>query len=208
MRTSVILGALLGLLALAIVAFPGRADLPEYCLITGHSIAVPNPDDPSLGEWKYCVTIDWSTLTQRSPLYFDLILGLAECECVCELFSFAAADTAGASDGVDANGQPCAAYYGAAFLCDGDPVMEIYEPLVQFTPLENGCDPAPTGIGTFCFYSDWPPAPVSVPNVFLGLHSDLEDCYGELSGVLPLCTCTPTPVENRTWGGLKHLFGE
>ena len=209
MKTQAWFPASLLLLAAILPAWAGApATPPEECVLFGESAAIPNPDDPSLGAWTYCFTIQWFTSTLQPPDHLNVVLNLGDCPCVCELFPFAAADPAGSSSGVDPNGLPCTALYHAGFECAGDPSMGIEEPLVQFVPYGGGCVPRPTGPGTFCFYSDWPPIPVPVDNLLISIKAGDEECYGELLGVLPECTCPPTPVESRTWGGIKRFFGE
>jgi hypothetical protein len=193
---------LVALLLLGPALLGARAE----CVLSGSCASEPNPDDAALGAWKYCLTVNWNTGGQQGLSHHDLLLNLAECPCVCDEFSFAARDTAGTSNGEDGAGAPCSVPYFAEFLCDGDPSIEIDEPLVKFSPLDGDCQPTHVGGGVFCFYTDWPPVNATAPNQLLALKAGQIVCFGELSGALPACTCPPTPARGRSWGEVKSLF--
>ncbi|MBD3236939.1 MAG: hypothetical protein GF330_09565 [Candidatus Eisenbacteria bacterium] len=188
---------------------PALATPPgDDCEVYGDVTAVPNPDDPALGTWKYCLEASWhiDPPFELSEIY--LVLGLAGCECVCEEFPFAAQDSAGYSTGIDGQWNPCTVYYGAEFLCEGDPAVEIDEPLVRFTPLGVDCWPEVSGTGVFCFYSDWAPIPVPEENAYVVTRATDVVCTGEVTGVLPECDCGTSPAQEDSWGAIKARFRE
>ncbi len=159
--------------------------------------------DP-LGDYKYCATITWDTGAQGLS-HLDVLLELELCPCICDLFSFGAEDTAGYSTGTT-NGDTCSVYFQANFMCDGDPTVPGSGPLVKFEYLENGCEPGQSGSGTFCFYSDWPPTAIANPTDNIAVKYGTNVCRGDLTGVLPECTCGSTGTEHGTWGGIKALY--
>jgi len=172
--------------------------------VSGSSVATHTPGHP-LGEWEYCVTVDWST-GAYAVSHLDVLLGLLDCPCICDEFPFAAEDTAGSSGGTRAT-PPCAVSYAASYECAGDPSTPGEEgPLVKFEPYGGECEPGPSGTGTFCFYTDWPPRSVQTPNSLLLIKYGPESCSGELTGDLPLCSCGETATEQRGWGWVKKLF--
>jgi hypothetical protein len=200
-----IAGPFLLVLGLALL-FAGAAaaqDAVVTSCITGHSVATATPGHP-LGDWRYCISIDWST-GANALSHWDLILGLAQCPCICTSFPFAAEDTAGtSSDGVR---EACTVYYRAFFDCEDDPSTETVEgPLVKFEPWPGGCVPGQSGSGTFCFYTDWPPTAVPASNAQLLVKYGSNVCTGPLTGELPLCGCGPTATEQNSWGGIKSIF--
>ena len=176
------------------------------CILTGTSTAVPNPDDPGLGAWKYCIEIDWITGSQYALSHANVILLLESCACVCDDFPFGSADTAGISSGVIHESGSCTVYYYAEFNCYGDPsIPGLDVPIVKFEPYEDECEPGPMGSGTFCFYTDWPPEQIVDSDSLLALKAGQTFCYGDLTGMLPSCQCD-VPIETAQWGVVKALF--
>jgi hypothetical protein len=172
--------------------------------ISGNSVATHTPESP-LGDWQYCITIDWNT-GANALSHWDLILGLADCPCICTGFPFAAEDTAGTSS--DVREEACTVYYKAIFDCEDDPSTQtvVEGPHVKFEPWPDGCEPGQAGTGTFCFYTDWPPMAVPTPNTQLLVKYGPNVCTGPLTGQLPLCTCGPTATERNSWGKIKSIF--
>ena len=78
--------------------------------------------------------------------------------------------------------------------------------LLKFEPIEDNCEPGPTGTGTFVFYSDLPPAPIN-EEILTGVDKHaLQYCFGFLSGDFPAMLCDPVGNEGSSWGNLKGLF--
>lgn len=194
--------------ALLVAGVAVATPLPEECVISGTVTAEPNPDDPSLGLWRYCLEANWQIDPPHDLSHLDIMLALGECECICEEFPFAALDSAGTSSGVDSAGADCTVYYYAEFLCDGDPSIDVFEPLVKFEPYEGDCEPEPIGSGIFCFYTDWAPIEVSLPNDLLVVKGGQVVCFGEVTGFLPECDCGSSPSNQDTWGTIKARFRE
>jgi len=169
-------------------------------------------NDP-LGIYKYTLTIEWDTGTPFAMSHLDLLVPL--CDCLCDddptggSLPFAVADSAGHSTGETATGEPCTVYYEGLIEC-GDPSIPGFEgALVKFEPIESeGCMPGVTGTGTFCFYSDVEPDDVDELPLLLMKYEGLN-CFGNLSGQLPLCPeCDSNPVHPATWGRVKSRFAE
>jgi hypothetical protein len=189
------------LVSFMILAVPPGA-LGQY-VFYGTSEAQPS-GYPELWDWEYCITLTWDVPGISTISHFDVLLQLEACPCVCDFFSFAALDVAGTSNG-EAEGEPCTVEYWAYFTCQ-DPSTGIEVPLVKFEPLEIcGCFPMSQGTGTFCFFSNWAPVEITDGDGLLVLKSGDFVGFGELTGVLPTCTC-PTGTEGGSWGGVKILF--
>ncbi|MCK4303091.1 MAG: hypothetical protein KAY24_02505 [Candidatus Eisenbacteria sp.] len=196
---------LIALVACLLLA--GSSPALAQCVLSGESVAEPNPDDPSLGAWKYTITVEWDTGTQYGLSHLDLLLALEACPNVCEEFPFAVQDTAGYGSGIDHYEEPCTLYYAGEFECNGDPSIGVAVPLVKFEPLPGAsCEPDAFGAATFSFYTDWGPIPVSQPNALLALKAGPLACFGELTGELPECDGSATDVERITWGQIKSRF--
>ena len=104
----------------------------------------------------------------------------------------------------------CTVFYDAFLECDGDPSIEGIEGfLLKFEPIEDeGCEPGEMGMGTFVFYSDFPPAPIDEDYVSLvDKHGQLY-CTGTLTGDFPGIPCNPVANEGATWTQVKGLYGE
>ncbi|MBN1826616.1 MAG: hypothetical protein JW958_10135 [Candidatus Eisenbacteria bacterium] len=212
MRHQRIRGGFAAALALLLIAIAGSGaegtavvTTPPVDCITGTSTA--ELVNHELGRYRYTIQVDWNTGTQHALSHLDLILGLGGCGCVCEHFSFGAPDTAGTSNGWLSK-RNCTVSYEAGFECNGDPSIPGDEgPLVKWEPKSDpfDCEPGNYGSGSFVFYSDWAPAPVDSGNCYLLIKYATQNCCGELTGVLPECTCV-TSVENQSWGGVKKLF--
>jgi hypothetical protein len=183
-----------------------QAASADDCNLAGICTAIPNPDDPELGAWKYCLEVAWDTGSDHTLSYIDVLLGLEACPCVCDEFPFAAQDPAGDSNGVEGR-SICVVSYRAVWSCLGDPSLGIEVPLVRYNPIEQwDCVPGATGEGTFCFYSDWAPVAVTIPNELLVMRAGDDMCTGELTGVLPGCNCGPAPTSEVSWGQIKEQF--
>ena len=193
--------ASLGMVLLLLFPSPAQAD--SYLM--GESIA-EEVNDPNYGTWKYTITLQWDTGTNYCLSHLDVILDFDCCPCCCTDFPFAAPDTAGYCTGtIDAD--DWIAYFYAMFNCEGDPSIPGDEgPLVKFEPHEDECQPAPSGEGTFWFFTDWAPIPIEEPNLLLAIKFDQAELFGNLSGMLPGCECDPTASVASTWGRVKQLY--
>jgi len=195
----------LGMTLLLLTAVGGAAAQPAITIacISGSSTAT-QVGDP-LGEWMYTVNVTWNT-GQHGLSHFDLILGLGGCDCVCDLFSADAPDTAGTSNGESHRDTCTVNYFLEGFHCTGDPSIPGDEgPLLKWEYFENGCEPGASGTGEFVFYSDWAPTSASVPNNYLLYKAGPDSCSGNLTGDLPDCTCA-TGTKSTSWTDVKELF--
>ncbi len=189
-----------GLALLLAFGFANAQSISQPFCMSGTSIATATPGHP-LGEWEYCITIDWGSLSHALS-HWNIILDLSNCICACDEFPFAAADTAGTSDGEG----DCIVYYEASFHCDDPSIDGVEGPLVKFDVIDNGCEPDKSGTGTFCFYSDWPPVNISTPNQLGLIKFATLNCTGEITGQLPGCSCGSTSTELDAWGKIKAIF--
>lgn len=209
-KISRFLGPIALLIMLAAAPAPAQSLVIPPC-ISGNCTAEFVGD--TLGDWKYTIDVAWGPVAHGLS-HLNLVLGFDGCECACDAFSFGAPDSAGYSYGpsgfAKAADEPdtCLVRYRAEYECGGDPSIPGDEgPLVKWEPWEEGgCEPGPSGIGTFFFYTDWAPVSVGVPNQYLMFKYSTQSCAGEVTGVVPACTCGPTSTEATSWGGVKNLF--
>lgn len=200
---ALVLGLLLTLTGSHVLADQIVIDRPLCVTGTSTATQVWSP----FGEWEYTLTVEWNTGVPQALSHLTLDLGLINCACVCDLEPFGFDSPAGWSNGVDGD-EPCEPvhYYGL-FQCDGDPsIPGTAGPMLKFEPFEDDCEPGPVGSGQFVYYSDWPPAEVVTPNqIIVLIKYGGESCEGELTGVLPVCTC-PTSTRSTSWGDVKKRF--
>ena len=79
--------------------------------------------------------------------------------------------------------------------------------LFKFEPIEaDGCEPGPTGTGTFFFYSDLAPVPVDEEFVALVDKAGQASCSGTITGVFPAMACDPVPSTIYGLDRLKSLY--
>ena len=178
------------------------------CDINGVSEATWAGDDPGApADWMYTLTITWNTDSPYGVSHVDLVPG-AGGRCTCEDMeeAFFWIDPVGSSDGVP---EPCEVLYMMLLECDGDPSIDLDEPVLKFEYYEDtGCEPGPTGMMVVSFYSPFAPADIEVPNLALvDKHAQLT-CWGELTGVFPGMPCDPVSGGHATWGALKSIFGD
>ena len=102
---------------------------------------------------------------------------------------------------------PCVFTFYAEFLCEGDPSIDVPGRMLKFEPYEDGsCEPSTSGIATFAFYSDLPPAPIAADNLFLVDKFAGFVCYGELTGQWPAFPCDPVEATGKSWGATKRQY--
>lgn len=167
--------------------------------------AVAEKVGAAFGEWKYTLTVSWSTGAPQALSHLDVRLPLAACECVCSQFFIGVDEPAGTMDGFH-NGRRCSIGCDAAFLCRGDPSIPGDEgPIIKYEPRDEKCEPGPIGSAVVAFYTDWPPAAVTTPNDYLLVKYGTKSLSGSLTGDLPGCRCA-TSVEPKSWGSIKIMF--
>lgn len=176
------------------------------CLITGSIQAAPNTTQPGLGAWQYTLSASWDTGTRYALSHLDLLISHQGGSCNCENLGQALhwSSPIGASDGEPG---ACPVAYEGYLDCTGDPSIGIDDMLLKFEPVASeDCEPGTTGTGTFAFFSDYPPAPISEPNLFLVDKYGQLVCYGLLAGVFPGLPCDPTATETGSWGAQKATY--
>jgi hypothetical protein len=186
-------------LALPVVAAPAAAQ----CISGTVSVSVSS-DPGFLGWYKYCVTASWS-LGVHDMSHLDVFLGLPDCPCICDPVFIRFAVPAGSASPSD---NSCNLNFFGAYVCKGDPSLPsaMNGPAVKFQPdTSSTCDPLLAGSGTFCFYTQMPPAPPTTYANALAIKHSTDTCYGNLVGSLPLCDCE-LPTQPTTWGRLKSTY--
>ncbi len=191
--------------AVWLLACTGLAIAQSECYISGDIEAEPNLAQPELGAWKYTLVATWDTGTPYALSHMNLLLG-AEDRCTCEDLEPALdwESPAGESDADDGGTVP----FLMNFECNGDPSMGITEPLYKFEYVEDEelGEPGNTGTLTIVFYSDFAPASIATPNLFLvDKHANLA-CEGQVDGVFPGLPCDPLTDEVLEWGTVKAVF--
>jgi len=176
------------------------------CLIAGSVSAAPNPTPPGLGSWEYTLSVTWDTGTRYALSHFNLLIAHQGGNCNCQNLDQALnwLSPIGTSSGEPAG---CSVTYEGFLNCNGDPSLDITDLLLKFEPIESAdCEPSTTGQGTYTFFSDYPPAPISEPNLSLVDKFGQLVCYGPLTGVFPGLPCDPTATEARSWGSQKTTY--
>ena len=174
------------------------------CLITGEITATPSTD-PGLPLWTYTLVMVWDTGSQYALSHANLLLDSATGTCTCQDFAdiLSWGNPVGSSDGEGG----CTVDYEGNLECDGDPsIPGVDQILLKFEPIEEGCEPGPTGTATFVFYSNLPPAPIDEDILSLVDKYALNYCFGNLSGDFPAMACNPVGVEGSTWGQIKGQY--
>jgi len=189
----------LGMLAMAI---PG--DALAQCSITGNITAAPNAD-PALPAWEYTLVITWDTGSQNALSHANLLIDPVGGTCSCSDINLALTldNPSGTSDGVGG----CTVPYDGFIECDGDPsIPGVTGILLKFEPIEDDCEPGPTGTGTFIFYSNLPPSPIDEEILSVVDKHAQEYCFGNMAGDFPAMPCDPVGNEGASWGNLKRMF--
>jgi hypothetical protein len=162
---------------------------------------------PDLGAWEYILEMSWNTGSDRNLLHFSLFLDDLARGCSCSQLQTAVTpgDTVGYS--LPGGRIVCEVYYYATFECAGDPALPVLGQLLRFHPyIDPACETTGMGYGTFSFFSDEPPVPISSSNLYL--VDDWEEfvAEGAVSGVFPALACDPARPDRVTWGGLKSIY--
>ena len=137
-----------------------------------------------IGEWRYTLAVSWQNDPARGLSHVNLSLGEGT---ECNEAEIDSGVLWGVLAGVVTNASftseiPCIARYEA----DGDPSLNITEPLLKFEPHPGAIrGPGPVGWGRFVFYSDKPPAPIATPNSFLSQKFGTYSSFGQVTGVFP-----------------------
>lgn len=198
---SVIKNAGLVFTVLAVMAVPGLS--AAMCSVDGH-IEAEMIDDPDMPMYMYTMTVMWDMDSPHGLSHLDLVVDVQGGTCDCSDFSDAITFGAGSSDGE----YDCTVEYMTYLECGGDPsIPDIEGILFKFEPDESeGCEPGPTGTGTFVFYSDLAPVPVSEEVIALVDKAGQESCTGMITGVFPGMACDPVPTAEKSFGTVKSLF--
>jgi len=193
-------GKMTAILFLAAVLLAAPAlQARDYAFIKGTITAEPNTYNPDMGQWRYCIEFEWETGSRHAMSHVNLLMGLGGCTC---------ADIRDALhwvEGADVlRERPGCGGVEAKFECNGDPSLDIRDPLYKFDfKDERGCDPDPSGNVRVWFLADQPPAPITTPNAFLVGKYAGETITGEVTGVFPGLACNPVGNRSMTWSRVK-----
>ena len=196
MKLATTLVALVAVFALA----PSMAS--AECMINGN-ISVEETNSP-LGAFTYTLDVTWDMGSQHGLSHLDLLVDVENGTCSCDDFAnYISFDAiSGSSDGE--NG--CTVDYYTELACNGDPSIGIEGILFKFEPYEDGCEPGPTGSGSFVFYSDLPGVPVNEQILALIDKASQDYCTGTLTGVFPGMACDPVATDGQSLDSLKGLY--
>jgi hypothetical protein len=187
---------------LTLAAVPAFAD----CIITGQ-ITATEADEGAPGAWCYTLVVDWDTGTVHALSHLDLIVDLPGGTCLCSDFAqnIIFAEPGGSSDGYP---DGCTVEYDAYLECNGDPSIPGIEGILfKWEPIEDmGCEPGPTGQGTFVFYSDLDPVPVDEELPLVVQKASGDYCEGSIGGVFPSLPCDPVTGDDASWSRVKGLY--
>jgi len=196
--------ALARLLTITLLTLLLAASAHGQCAITGDLSAAPS-GDAGLPAWMYTLVVTWDTDVEFALSHLNLLMDPVGGTCDCADFAGALTlvDPAGSSDGEGG----CSVDYNAFLECGGDPsIPGVDGILLKFEPVEEGCEPGPTGTATFVFYSDLGPVPVDEDILSLVDKHAGEFCFGNLTGEFPGMACNPVPGEGTSWGAVKGLY--
>jgi hypothetical protein len=186
------------------LAFGAHTALAE-CSINGTITASPNPDANGPA-WMYSVEITWDTGTQYALSHMDIIMDVAGGTCSCQDFYDAIVfpDPIGTSDGDPS----CSVDYYGEINCQGDPSIPGVDGIaLKFEPYESEfCEPGPTGVANFVFYSPLGPAPIDEEFPALVDKYSTSYCFGHLTGDFPSMACDPVHDEGKSWGNVKGMY--
>ena len=173
-------------------------------VLTG-TITAESGAGSGLGDWMYTLHVVWDTGTPYGLSHLDLIVDDgSNCGCNALENAIAFGDPPGYMVGEDGI---CEMGLDTEFVCQGDPSIDVEHPLFKFEPIEGpDCHAGPVGEMTIIFYSDYPPAPIADPNLFLVDKYAQYSGFGMVSGVFPALPCNPISTKILPWGGLKSVY--
>ncbi|MBU8871619.1 MAG: hypothetical protein KOO60_12205 [Gemmatimonadales bacterium] len=194
---------LLSVLLISSLLFAPSALLAESYL--SGTISAESSGGNELGAWKYTLHVVWDTGTLFGLSHVDLIIDDGtHCECD-ELGDAIAWDTpAGYLMGEEGD---CQMGLDKELNCMGDPSIGVLSPLFKFEPNEGpDCHAGPVGELTIIFFSDYSPAPIADPNLFLVDKYSQYSEFGMVTGFFPGLPCDPVSSKTLHWGGLKAVY--
>jgi len=191
----------------ALTLSTGTAIAQSDCFIAGDIEGMPNLEHPGMGAWRYELTVVWDTSVPQAVSHINLIVDDgSNCECgdfTGAINLFAVCGTS------NDDPEPCSVVYYHEFNCNGDPSLDIDDPLYKFEYDEDlGCEPANVGTAVFEFFSDYEPYATELPNLLVVDKHGRLSCSGELTGVFPALPCGPVADERMTWGAVKSGYGD
>lgn len=178
------------------------ASASAECLITGN-VSAEVCNNP-LGTFCYTLEINWDNDSPYGLSHFCLIVDAEGGTCSCADFSdnISFGLISGSSNGEGG----CLVEYSSGLECDGDPSIGMPGIMFKFEPIEETCEPGPTGSGSFVFYSNLPPVPVDEEAISLVDKSAQNYCTGNITGVFPGLACDPVSTSEVHVGALKSIY--
>lgn len=161
----------------------------------------------AIGEWRYTLAVNWQNQPSRGLSHLNLSLGAGT---TCTENDLAAGVLWGFNAGMVIHSDLtreilCLAQYEV----DGDPSLNITEPLLKFEPHPGSIrGPGPVGWGRLVFYSNKPPAAIVTPNSFLSQKFGTYSSFGQVTGVFPALPCDPVEADTSAWGDIKAMYGD
>jgi hypothetical protein len=196
------------LITCSLLVFIVPATVRAQGSISGHIEATDDSSRPDLGAWEYILTMDWNTGSELGLLQFSLYLDDLSRGCSCGQLQSAV--TPGDTSGFSLSGKvDCPVYYYCTFDCEGDPDLPVLGKMLTFHPYGDPiCQAGSIGTGTFRFYSDFPPVPISASDLYLKDAYESFVGMGAVLGVFPALACDPAGEQPVSWGGLKSIYHE
>ena len=158
-----------------------------------------------LGSWKYTLYVTWDTGTNYGLSHLDLIVDDGT-HCTCSAIGDAINWDTPPGYFVGEEGL-CQMGLDTELNCQGDPSIDVWSPLFKFEPNEGpDCHAGPVGEMTIVFYSNFSPAPIADPNLFLVDKYSQYSEFGMVTGVFPGLPCDPIANTAYPWAGLKAIY--
>ena len=179
--------------------------MPPY--IHGSSTATLLDSGDYAGMYLYEIDVVWNLGGCAPGLsHWDLILKQG-CADLDHLIWFDS--PAGFSTSEDHPSNPLALGWTGYLNRVGDPSIDIVSPVIKYDePFDPEDDePASSGYGTFCFYSNIVPEYGVYQMVLVTKAGHMDPTFGELQGAYPSCTIIPEPATILLLGlGSSFLF--
>lgn len=195
----------IALFILSILVFGSVSALADDAELSG-SIVAYEAAPGARGVWHYDMRITWRNHVPAGLTNLNLKLddgGNCSDE---DILAYVMWDTpAGVAHFFDVN---AAVYFDAELLMQGDPTLQIQEPIIRFAPnADSEVRPGPNGTAVFTFWSNLPPWPIDQPNDLLSEIFGLDYTFGRIEGVFPALPCDPIATEAASWGAVKARYG-
>jgi hypothetical protein len=191
-------------LAAAVLVICLLMALPAQSMVVSGTSSAEGYGEPGYeGYWRYCLDVTWDTaeVGGYAMSFVNFLISLGDCPCACSPDLVIFDDVAGTGTGQHG----CELSFYGIYDCHEDPHFPELGPSIKFEYADTGCEPAPAGSATVCFYSVFGPGEQELHTDVLGIKASTSTVRGDLLGVLPVCVCG-SPVEDASWGVVKALY--